>query len=378
MIYIFILFLFLICTLKYDVRHNKKSNICVNTLLVILVLLAALRYRVGTDTIIYNDEYNKYGLSYIKDRYLIGWYIFIKFFKTLGCSFYVVQFVIAAIVNYSVFKFLKKEQNRLLFSALTIYYVLIYPGWNFEILRQSLCISIFLLSYRLLEEKKYVKYYINSIIACTIHETAFLLLFLPLLKTIKITKTNLYIIEALSILSIFLAPFIRQFILDYTMVLEFADEKAMLYLGNVDVVVSASSIISYCFNILLNAIFPYWVIHKNLKTNRRNNLFNVFALMSILIYVLSIYIPLLYRINYYFILFTYLLYIDGIEYITRCLCKKFKYGVYFLLFISLLAVKARLYFTRNEFGTPAYVHYYPYTNIFDERIICDREELNFK
>ena len=151
-------------------------------MLLILVLLAALRYRVGTDSIIYDDEYNKNGLSYIKDRYLIGWYMFIKIFKTLNCSFYIVQFVIAAFVNYSVFMFLKREQHRLLFSALTMYYVLIYPGWNFEILRQVMCISIFLLSYRFLEEKKYIRYYIYSIIACTIHETAYLLLLLPLFQ----------------------------------------------------------------------------------------------------------------------------------------------------------------------------------------------------
>ena len=376
MIYFVVLVTLLLFAIKYDLKPiSNKTNKYFCFLFIIFVLIAGLRYRVGTDTMNYHDEYLNSSLSYIKDRYLIGWYLLMYSFSSFNCSFYIVQLVIAFVINYGVFVFLKQEQNKMLFSTLTIYYVLIYPAWNFEVLRQGICISIFFLSFSFLKRHQYIKYYIFTILACTIHETALLLLVLPVFSHFKITRANLSIFAVFSFVLIFIAPFLRDYILNITMALQFADEKAMYYLDDIDVDVSSASIASYSFNIVLNVIFPYWVLYKNIVRKRRSDLFNICAVIAITSYILSIFIPILYRINYYFVMFTYILYIDGIQYMVVLFKKKFNYCMYLLILLCFLSFKSRMYFLKDEMNSPVYVHYYPYSSLFDEHKVPEREKL---
>lgn len=97
MIYFLVFIFLLFFSLRFDYRSkktikNQSSTTAMYISFIMLVLLAGLRYRVGVDTINYTDEYNDYPLSYFEDRYQIGWYVFILLFRSLGLSFYWVQF----------------------------------------------------------------------------------------------------------------------------------------------------------------------------------------------------------------------------------------------------------------------------------------------
>ena len=100
MIYLIIFAFLLTFTILFD-YNNKGTNWKQSAAsayvfsFLILSLLVGLRYRVGTDTLSYMDEYYKYPISYLKDKYLIGWYLFIALCKSLHLSFYVVQLLLA-------------------------------------------------------------------------------------------------------------------------------------------------------------------------------------------------------------------------------------------------------------------------------------------
>lgn len=375
MIYFIIFFIILLLSLHFDFTNKASSN-WVLFVGFVLVLLAGFRYRVGTDTLVYMDDYEGAGaLAHIKNKYLIGWYILMRIFKGLHLSFYTVQFIIAIIINYGIIKYIKATAPQAVFSCLLVYYTLLYPGWNFEILRQAICISIFLFSFKYAEQGKYLKYYILVGIACTIHETALFLLFVPLLLKIKASKKIIIIFTVFSTLLILSVPFVRDKILYYSLLLAPFQDKAAYYFREVDAG-DSFNLISYLFNIVLNVLIPLIFIFKNDKRSLMPNSYIVMLFAFIVTYLVSLMLPMMYRLVYYFQIFYFVLMILFIKILSDNISPHRSRFVFFLLLMVFLLFKARVYFKEDEMGTPLYVHYYPYTSIFNEYKVQERETLD--
>lgn len=373
MIYFIILFLILFLAIKYDFRPNQEQNKWYNIILVILVFLAGLRYRVGTDTLVYMDEYEAGPsyLSFIKDKYLIGWYLFMKACHSLHLSFYIVQFIIAIVINVGIFRFLRRSMPMATFSLLLMYYVLFYPGWNFEVLRQAICISLFLYALPYLEEKKYIKYYLLVATACTFHEASLFLLLIPLIIRIPVTRKTLSVMIFLLLLFILSAPFIRERVVAYALILRPFQDKAAHYFDAVDLNASFS-IANYMFNMVLNVALPLWAIIRNIRTKQFSDSFIILSMISLLTYSLSTMLPMMYRLNYFFVLFSYVMLMSFFVDVSQKISVRGFKTTFFILLIVFLTFKARVYFVEKN-NTPMYVHYYPYTNIFNEEKIIKRE-----
>ena len=112
--------------------------------------------------------------------YMPLWYVYNAVFRSFG-GYYLFQMVQAIIVNTVVLWFFRKH-CRCYFTAMTVYFVGYYFSMNMDIMRQAICICIFLLSYDFLEKKKLVPYYVMSIIAIGFHMSAVFLLFVPLTR----------------------------------------------------------------------------------------------------------------------------------------------------------------------------------------------------
>src|SRR5690606_6004023 len=116
-----------------------------------------------------------------------GWVLLVALAKLIGDQFYILQFILATIINVFIFRFFYLN-TKYYHTAAFIYLVFFYFYLNFEILRESIPIVIFcLFGYRLLVKKKYLKYYLLCSSLLLFHLSSIVLLFIPyLLKFSKI------------------------------------------------------------------------------------------------------------------------------------------------------------------------------------------------
>ena len=375
MIYLLVFMILLVFVLIFDTSTNgtkrcNEANSAMLFALIMLSLLAGLRYRVGTDTLAYMDEYEKYPLSYFKERYLFGWYALMAFCKSLHLSFYCVQIFLAFLTNYAVIKFLRRYSLHF-FSSLLIYYVLLFPGLNFEIIRQGVCVAIFLLSFHYLEEKKFIKYYIWTGIACLFHYSALLLLLIPLLMWIPINKKTLTGFMVLAALEIAFASLMKEQIYEFSKGLSFLEHRAFYYFSEVDTEESFS-LISFVFNLTLNVLIPLFIIIRHCYSEKISSGYIVICMFSMIIYIVSAYMPIIYRFNNFFQLFSLVLFVDLFNWI-RVHIKGRPFFVLLILLLIFVGIKGRVYFANIE-GTPGYYRYYPYSSIFNEFKVPQREQ----
>ncbi len=188
MIYLVVFILLLVPVVKYDwMAKQGGENKWYYFNLVVLILLAGLRYRVGGDTLMYMSMFElcpkldelKY-FDFEEAHYNPLWYILNAISKSIYNDFFVFQLIHATIVNSVFFSFFRKYSKNYYFTVILLYYVGYFCYFNMEVMRESLCICILLLSTRFLLEKKWVFYYIMCVFALFMHYSALVMFVLPL------------------------------------------------------------------------------------------------------------------------------------------------------------------------------------------------------
>ena len=190
MIYLLVFILLLTPVVKYDwmaKTGGEKKWYYLN--LVVLILLAGLRYRLGGDTLMYMSMYNEWPamdelkyFNFEEAEYNPLWYIYASVSKSISEEFWVLQLIQSVIVNSVFFWFFKKYSPKYYFSVILLYYIGFYCYFNMEIMREALCICILMLITGFLVEKKILLYYLGCFLAISIHFSAVIMLFFPLCK----------------------------------------------------------------------------------------------------------------------------------------------------------------------------------------------------
>ncbi|MBR5963345.1 MAG: EpsG family protein [Bacteroidaceae bacterium] len=191
LIYLVVLVVLLFLVLRYDLlAKTGGEKAWYYASLLMLILLAGFRYRVGGDTIIYMDLFDDNPtikdlktFDFGKAEFNPMWYVYNAPFRTLN-SYFLLQMVQAVIVNCSFFHFFRKY-TKYYFTAIFIYYIGYYFYFNMEIQREVLCTCLMLGAYPLIEKKKYLPYYLICAFAMTIHFSALMMMVLPLMKLVK-------------------------------------------------------------------------------------------------------------------------------------------------------------------------------------------------
>lgn len=177
----------LIATYAFDLRgHRRFYTFSYWGFFIALVLIAALRYRLGTDSVTYENGYidfpsiwelEKFKFSAI--RYEPGFLAFASIPRSISSDFTLFQFFHAFVVNLVIFWFIKSNSTHR-FLYLTLYFIVMYFNLNMQVLRESLAVCCFLLAWPAFRDGKWLLYYLLTLLACTFHTSAFLLLMLPL------------------------------------------------------------------------------------------------------------------------------------------------------------------------------------------------------
>ena len=211
MIYILLFIILFLGAYKYDYMQKKPhGNSYLYFELLCLILVSTFRYMVGADTLMYMLEFENDNALYELQHYNLLtsecgflWYIILYICQELG-SFYWLQFLHSLFVNIAIFYFFKKH-SKYYFSCIFLYGILLFTYFNFEIMRASLGIGVWvLLGYDYLVEKKYVKYVVVAIIGSLFHIEMLFVFLLPLLyflRNINISVKSLVILLLVSIIA---------------------------------------------------------------------------------------------------------------------------------------------------------------------------------
>jgi len=196
-----ILALFVVCALfaysietsQNEQQRNRLTIIC----LVLLTLVSGTRLCGGLDFPTYEGHY--YYLPTFPDvlnpvlrnnNYEIGYTYIASFFKTIGVSFYGFCLIHAAFFYFCLYKGLKRYTKHYGIIILVFLYKLFFYNTMIS-MRQSITVACFLLMVPLIEEKKYIKYYVATFFVSTIHNGAYLLFLLYPLVYIALTKVRI-------------------------------------------------------------------------------------------------------------------------------------------------------------------------------------------
>lgn len=187
MIYIIALLWMLVAAYLYDLRGYKTlRSFSFWGIYIFLVLIAGLRYRIGTDSVTYENTYEIFPkiwelatYNYAKIRFEPGFLAFASITRTLSPDFVWFQLLHATVVNLVIFLFIRRN-TRHVFIALSFYFIVLYLALNTQVLRESLAVCCFLLAWPFFRDGRWLVYYLLALLAITFHVSASLLLFLPL------------------------------------------------------------------------------------------------------------------------------------------------------------------------------------------------------
>lgn len=199
MIYLFIILLTFFGYLRFDLKASREGSkkLFFYFEFLVLFLVVALRYRVGSDSLSYEDGYGtlnaleelrSYKFSTSNNGYL--WYAFVAFCQSISKEWVVLQIVHSLIFNIAVFRFVRKHCD-MPFLAIFLYSIFNYLYFNTEILRASLGVAVFLLwGYDALLKKKWGWYFLLAFISANFHIECVAIFFFPLAFIIGVSKIS--------------------------------------------------------------------------------------------------------------------------------------------------------------------------------------------
>lgn len=190
----------------YDYRRRQHLfSFSYWGLFVLLVVVAGIRYRIGTDSIIYERIYEDvpplwkiFNYNFDSTRFEPAFLIFASIPKSFSPDFMWLQVLESLVVNLVVFWFvLKNSKNK--FLSITLYYIVLYLNLNTQVLREALAVSLFLLAWPSFRDGKWLWYYCLTGLATFFHTSALLTLLLPIFcipgirQTVMFGKRTLFI-----------------------------------------------------------------------------------------------------------------------------------------------------------------------------------------
>lgn len=394
MIYIAIILFLILLAYIHDYRGVKKNkNLWYNIAMWIFILLSGLRYRIGSDTQMYELSFIEipkiWDLTsyYIFQRssYESGFTIFMSMIKTIGDSFWLFLLVQSIIINVSVFNFFKRN-TKYPFVAVIIYFIVLYYFINCEAARQGIALSILLFSWKHFVNNRWITFLACVIIASTFHMTALVFLFLPILKFLRLwtfLRMNVPIAILLAVLIstvyLFVEPLSQNLIM--LGIGNSAEGKVLFYFnqGHESVDTSITTKLIHAFSYILIPFYSF----RRITVNGANENLTPMVIIYCIISICTV-IPMFYRLSYYFMPF-YLCAISEALFAKSTKCKEraqYSAGRYFnktlfAMTIIFILYKSNAYFSQEIANSDYryYMRFYPYNSVLDKRTDENREKI---
>lgn len=394
MIYIIVLFLMLVCVYVYDVRrHTLFYSFCFWGFFIVLVAIAALRYRIGTDSIVYERVYEYmpklwelHKFKFGNTRFEPGFIIFSSIPRSFSSDFTLFQFFHAFVVNLVIFWFIKNNTNHR-FLLLTFYFIMLFLNLNTQVLREALAVCLFLLAWPFFRDGKWLYYYAIVILATFFHVSAFLLLLFPLCCAPGIRqlfvigkRTILICLIMLGVGYLILSKF-QQFFLALAVTDRMIDRVGAYENSNFLDVLSLTGCI-YVFVKL--ALFPMVATFFIYGKRKKKGIFSskpakmeVLVIINIYITMLSMFMLIFNRYNNYLGLFSMAVVANWAFSLVRANRKKIRLRpvYWFIILLPYLGLNINEYNAKagRTSNLRTYMIYYPYYTRLDPKLDQNRE-----
>lgn len=202
----FISFLIVLLLFSFgEVLFKKTSWKVFNIVYVILVVITAVRYGVGTDFFNYEFIYKETPVSFGSELLDVyhgepGFLFLISLFKLLGADFYVFN-AFWGIMSMLAYYIGIKRYCVYPFLSLLVFYCIFYFTYPFNAIRQGLTIALFFaVSLKYLYQKETLKYVMCTILFSLFHASILFTLVFPILLKFKLdlrSFTIMFLIAAL-------------------------------------------------------------------------------------------------------------------------------------------------------------------------------------
>lgn len=295
--YILILSLTFLGCITYDTNNTHKHGRRALKLLIFisLTLLIGLRYKVGGDSIAYEMIFEdahalttwRYTWMHI---YQPGFTFIEAIAKSIFTQFYVFQIIHAFIVNLALFIFINKN-SRYFFISLLIIEFIVYLYFTTEILRETLAVLTFALSYPYYQKKKWGKYYLCVIIAMHFHISSIILAILPVFHNITFNRRYFYYIIGIGLAIPLARPILS--LIPYAGFIEKYDSYSGNFYG----------VLFSFFSLLKGALFPlFFCLFIKFGVKKHLKFENILCIM-ILFGIASAYNPLIFgrSLNFFYL-----------------------------------------------------------------------------
>lgn len=398
----------LMAVYAFDLRgYHRLYSFSYWGFFVILVVVAGLRYRLGTDSIVYEGDYEtvpklwqltKYKFD--STRFEPGFMVFQSIPRSISSDFTLLQFFHAIVVNLVLFWFILKNTTHR-FLCLSFYFIVMYLNLNMQVLRETLAVCCFLLAWPSFRDGKWLWYYLFVLLACTFHTSALLLLILPLVSLPGIRegfifgKRTFIICALLLVLGMILQANFKSFFTAIALTDRMAD-RAQEYSQN-EYGGARLNIVGIIYTLLHYALYPLvalyflhqkysWKYTKNKKWKRLQKIQNrdysrweMMTLLGIYFTILSIPIFIFNRYYNYFGIFCLATVANWAFTKLRVNRKSYK-----LKFAYWIVILIPFYFLNvwdygsglNRSGRlKTYMIYYPYNTRLDPEMDTNREAI---
>lgn len=378
MIYIFSLLVCFVCLIYYDIL-NKKGNrkIAYYGLLVWFIAISGLQYKMGTDIVYYMDWYKTLDPRYFSFNDLIsnnmhyqpGWMAVGYLCRAISDDFVLLKMVQAIFTNIAVFSFFKRE-SRYVFICIFLYAYMSYLVVNLNVVRQAFAIGFALYGFTALRLRQYKKYYLFALLAYLFHNSAILLIPIPLINLInrsgksKFTRKRMVIllcafVAFLGILSLSNVESYLSGLMDSGLFGDKISTIGTAYLGADRLgVQSTFGIFSIQRLIMIVAVVYYMKKYNNL-------FYGSLGLIYILLHIMTEMLPILWRFRLYFDFPYYIVLAQLIVGFAKSRQRFSKLWLSVMIFLV-------LFFPFRDYMAPVdkskyrnIDQYYPYHSIFD-------------
>ena len=398
MIYFIVLLLLLILTYRYDYCEKERGRLFwYLVMFVAFVLVAGLRYRIGTDSIRYESYYAKVPLIwelrenyFAKVRWEPGFVIFTSVCRTISDDFTFFQIIHALFVNTAVFLFFWKN-SRHPFFGLFLYCFFSYIALNTEVLREAMAVAIFLYAWPAFKRNNFIVFYLLMSVALLFHVGSSICFLCPLFVLpgfryfFTYGRRTIFICIALLIVGFA----INKLFFNYIRLLTFSAtlvDRATAYSKN-ELGTSAYNVIGVLGNLMKWVIYPLvamYFLNKNYPKMSKSEISfsrhaEALSIMSVYVALLTIVINIFHRFNSYFIFFSVLIISQWAFTILKTRKKKYRLSFLYwiVLFIPMFTFLIRSEFKEVGFSgrLKEYMTYFPYKSRLNPEEDRNREEV---
>lgn len=384
MIYLIVLLLLLLFSIHYDINgETKNKDFWYNMMLVVFILIAGLRWRLGVDTPNYlGFFYHKYPTldHFSFEEYGIfqsPFYVLINsFVKSIGGKFFIVQLIHATIVNALIFKYIKRHSSYI-FTCLFFYSFICYTTYNMETMRASISIAICLFANDYILDKKWWRGYLLYLLALMFHPQTLVMFILPLLFFLKFDKKGIIALFIALLIGKVLAGMLQ----DYMFLFEGDDaieNRLSNYSDSEKYGTQSGNLNFYIMQIILPIIYLVCSLLYIKKSDSKSDLLKLepFLMIGLVFVMIRANFEIAYRYVDSFEIYFILFYSDLLVKLVIDVKRIDKVVAYMRSFVILFPIFFLFLIHTYALGKGKGYRYIPYNSVF-ERKINKKQQLKY-